>query len=216
MTKIIFTSDTHCQHAQVKIEQCDILIHCGDSTATGTIPEIKSFLSWFEQQPAAFKLCCAGNHDFLFERDPVMARMLLSEHPTIDYLQDSMNHSMIRLPGDLKIYGSPHQKIFHNWAFNLSDSELKKKWEMIPEGIDILVTHSPPYGIMDFAQSGDHIGCRSLKYEVMNRVKPKIHVFGHNHEGYGTYKFEDTLYINASTCDRKYRPTNPPIIVELP
>lgn len=210
MPKITFISDTHNQHSQIKIPKSDILIHAGDATGRGTLPEIVSFLNWFEQQPAIHKIYVAGNHDFLFEKDPYLAKAILAEHSSIIYLQDTS----IQIMG-LEIYGSPHQPRYHNWAFNKSDFELKNLWAKIPDKVDILVTHGPPLDILDKIDLGDKVGCKWLKQTVLERVKPKVHHFGHIHESYGTLQIDNTIFINSSICNLMYRPDNKPITIDL-
>jgi Icc-related predicted phosphoesterase len=105
---------------------------------------------------------------------------------------------------------------FFDWAFNADEDDLYETWSKIPDGIDILVTHGPPKGVLDITQDGDSVGCPILAAEIMYRIKPKYHIFGHIHEGYGQQKIEGITYINASTCNRKYQPVNPPIILDIP
>lgn len=210
MPKITFISDTHNQHNKVKISETDILIHAGDATGKGTLTEVTSFLNWFSQQPAKHKVYVAGNHDFLFEEDPSMAKMILSEYPTIKYLEDSMAEIL-----GLKIWGSPHQPIFYDWAFNKTGEKLSEIWASIPEDIDILVTHGPPLGILDRTRDGRMVGCESLANNVINRIKPKIHHFGHIHEAYGTIDIKGVKFVNSSICTLAYRPDNKPIIIEI-
>jgi len=210
MPKITFISDTHNQHHKIRIPESDVLIHAGDATGKGSIQEIVSFLSWLSQQPAKHKIYVAGNHDFLFERDFNLSRALLLEHPSITYLQDSMIEVM-----GLKIYGSPWTPRFYDWAFNADYDKLIKVWSIVPENIDILVTHGPPFEILDRTDEGINVGCKTLFYEIQNRIKPKYHVMGHIHEGYGIKVVEKTTFINASSCDRKYRPVNPPITLDI-
>lgn len=210
MPKITFISDTHNQHNKIKIPKSDILIHAGDATGRGNIQEVTSFLNWFAQQPATHKIYVAGNHDFLFEKDPHFAKVLLSEHPSIIYLQDSLVKVM-----DLNIYGSPHQPLFHNWAFNRNEDELKDLWSKIPDKVDILVTHGPPLDILDETEDGDKVGCKWLRQTVLERVKPKIHHFGHIHECYGTLQIDNTTFVNSSICNVIYRPDNKPITLEI-
>ena len=120
----------------------------------------------------------------------------------------------------IKIYGSPWQPWFYDWAFNLPrlGKELEEKWSMITEDVDVLITHSPPNGVLDlvdnFRQPNRNVGCELLKFHV-ERVKPALNVFGHIHEGYGTKNLEDTLYVNASICTARYDAINKPIIVDL-
>ncbi len=87
----------------------------------------------------------------------------------------------------LRIYGSPwSMSVSNNWAFSLPcGAELKSKWSAIPTDADIVITHSPPAGILDQSLDGNECGCPLLYDEIMNRVKPRLHVFGHIHEGYG-------------------------------
>jgi len=210
MLKITFISDTHNKHNKIKILESDILIHAGDATGRGSVQEVASFLNWFEQQPAKHKIYVAGNHDFLLEKDPLLSKMLLSEHPSIIYLQDSM----IEIMG-LKIYGSPHQPFFHNWAFNKNESQLKDIWSNIPDEVDILVTHGPPLNILDETEDGDRVGCNWLRKAVLERIKPRVHHFGHIHEGYGTMQIDNTIFVNSSICDVMYRPDNKPIFIEI-
>lgn len=211
MPKVVFISDTHNLHAKVKIPSCDILVHAGDATGRGTMQEITSFLFWFSQQPAKHKVLCLGNHDHLGERNPSMLKILLSEHPSITYLENSSAEVM-----GLKFWGSPWTPRFYDWAFNADPDKLIEVWSTIPEGIDVLVTHGPPFGILDETEEGVNAGCKILLHEIQTRAKPKYHVAGHIHEGYGTKVVDGITYINASSCNRKYQPVNPPIVMEIP
>lgn len=211
MPKIVLISDTHNLHSKITIPECDILIHAGDATGRGTLQEVSSFLYWLSQQPAKHKVAIPGNHDWLFDTDPFMAKNLLSQYSDIVMLNDELKEVM-----GLKIYGSPVTPRFFDWAFNADEDDLYETWSKIPDGIDILVTHGPPKGVLDITQDGDSVGCPILAAEIMYRIKPKYHIFGHIHEGYGQQKIEGITYINASTCNRKYQPVNPPIILDIP
>lgn len=186
----------------------DVLIHAGDATINGTIGEIVAFNRWFAALPHRRKIFVAGNHDWLFEREPELARRLLS--PDIIYLQDSA----IEIE-NLRIYGSPWQPKFFDWAFNLDrGAEMAEKWRLIPDSLDILVTHGPPHDILDQTPRGDRAGCE----ELLKRVRvttPKVHVFGHIHNGYGTENRFGTKFVNASNCDEQYAPVNDPIVIDL-
>ena len=118
----------------------------------------------------------------------------------------------------IKIYGSPWQPWFYDWAFNLArGSEIKEKWDAIPTDTNILVTHGPPHGILDQTSSGEHAGCEELLKTVRGRVRPRYHVFGHIHEAYGTERDPNynIVYVNASTCNLRYAPVHAPIVFEL-
>ena len=203
--KIICLSDTHCLHEKIKVPEGDLLIHAGDFCGRGTIQELASFNAWLGTLPHPHKVVIAGNHDWPFQRDPSAQGVLTNAI----YLQDS--ETMIE---GLRIYGSPWQPEFCNWAFNLRrGEEIKRKWDQIPEGLDILVTHGPPYGVGDQLLSGEHVGCVDLQ-EAIARVQPRVHICGHIHSGYGV-KNHEIIFINASNCDEEYRPINPPVVFEL-
>lgn len=210
MTRIVCISDTHNQQGRFKVPGGDILIHAGDLTGRGTLPEVAAANEWLGRLPHKDKIVIAGNHDFLFEREGALARSLVTN---ATYLQDSL----VEVQG-LKIWGSPWQPWFYDWAFNLPRGEaLRQKWEMIPDGIDILVTHGPPMGILDRTDRGEHVGCEDLR-EIVARMSasPRLHVFGHIHEAYGIHRTEGTTFVNASVCDLGYRPTNKPVVIDLP
>src|SRR4051794_33499553 len=118
-----------------------------------------------------------GNHDFIFERQPDLVPKSLRW----TYLQDSS----VEIDG-LKIYGTPWQPWFYDWAFNLSEEELAKKWEMIPASTDILVCHGPPRGYGDVTQDNRRVGSPSL-WDAIFRIRPRLCVFGHIHEGRGRW-----------------------------
>lgn len=127
------------------------------------------------------------------------------------YLQDEC----VELYG-LKIYGTPWQPEFCKWAFNVKrGKDCLEKWEQIPENLDILVTHTPPVGHGDLCCSGVRAGCVELLATVQQRVKPRYHVFGHVHEGYGITSDGKIIFINASTCDINYLPNNQPIVFDI-
>ena len=126
-----------------------------------------------------------------------------------------MNDSGITIDG-IKIWGSPIQPEFFNWAFNRKrGAEIDKHWQLIPDDTDILVTHGPPFGYLDETARMERVGCVDLLKRI-DEIKPKVHVFGHIHEGYGTaINDRDTLFINASVLDEHYRLVNEPICFEI-
>lgn len=213
--KIVCISDTHNCNEQIAVPDGDILIHSGDATIRGTIPEIEEFSRWFSSMPHKYKVFVAGNHDWLFETNNRHARNLLDD--SIIYLQDSS----INIEG-FKIYGSPWQPRFFDWAFNLMRGpELAEKWKLIPEDTNILITHGPPNGILDEVPRQYFIektGCEELRKKI-DSIAPlgnlKLHTFGHIHCGYGQHEEMGIRFINASSCDEKYEPSQPPIAIEL-
>lgn len=117
----------------------------------------------------------------------------------------------------LKIYGTPWQPKFGNGAFNLErGEECLAKWDLIPDDVDILITHTPPLGHGDLVCNGIRAGCVELLSTVQKRVKPKYHIFGHIHEGYGISSDGKIIFINASTCDINFIPNNLPVVFDVP
>ena len=215
MPKIVCISDTHNCNEQIAVPDGDILIHAGDATIRGTIPEIESFNEWFVNLPHRIKIFVAGNHDWLFETNNSYARRMLDD--SIIYLQDSFTE----IEG-LKIYGAPWQPRFFDWAFNLMrGGEIAEKWKMIPDDIDVLITHGPPNGILDEVPRGiwtENAGCEELRKrveEIARFGRLKLHVFGHIHCGYGTAENFGVRFVNACSCDESYEPKQKPIVVEL-
>jgi Icc-related predicted phosphoesterase len=211
MPKIVCLSDTHNYNEQIFVPDGDILIHAGDATMQGSAPEIVLFNRWFRNLPHAHKIFVAGNHDWLFETSSQFARTLLDS--SIHYLQDSS----VEIE-NLKIYGSPWQPRFFDWAFNLMrGAELAEKWKLIPDETDVLITHGPPFGILDEVPRQyfiENTGCEELRKRV-ETIKPKLHIFGHIHCGYGTTEKFGVKFANASNCNESYEPTNAPLVIDL-
>lgn len=225
MTKIICISDTHGYHSHCKVPAGDILIHAGDCTDDIGMAALREFLIWFEQQPCPEKILIAGNHDGAFEKWPDLARQMVKEYaPSVHYLQDSEVNI-----GGLTIWGSPYTPTFFDWYFMRDRGEkIRHHWDLIPDNVDVLVTHGPPFSQLDLSNHWnestgrkweDHLGCRDL-WDAVQRVKPQLHVFGHIHGSGGrrTYTHDDgwrTEMVNASQVDEAYIPNRKPIVVEL-
>jgi len=156
--KLTFISDTHYQHHKLPLDSGDLLIHCGDFTRQGSLGDVADFSDYLACQDFKYKLVIAGNHDFCFEdKRRNTAEKMLSDCGII-YLNDSG----IEIEGH-KIWGSPVQPEFFNWAFNRTRGiALQAHWNLIPEDTDILLTHGPAFGILDRCQSGERVGCEDL------------------------------------------------------
>lgn len=185
-----------------------MLIHCGDFCGVGTMSEIERFRQDFLALPHKYKVVVAGNHDWPCEREYDDARLAMND---FTYLQDEGTEI-----AGLKLYGSPWQPAFGRWAFNLprKSFELADKWRRIPDNVDVLITHGPPYGILDRVKFGAHVGCEYLR-ERVDELKPRLHCFGHIHEAYGQELHGDTLFVNAASVDIWYRLANPAVVVDL-
>jgi Icc-related predicted phosphoesterase len=205
--KIIAISDTHGLHGALKIPDGDVLVHAGDLTRHGALEDVIDFNDFLGSLPHPHKIVIAGNHDFCFEKDRKACEEALTN---CIYLQDEE-----AIIDGVKFYGSPWQPWFYDWAFNLERGpEIRAKWDLIPEDTNVLITHGPPFGIGDLTFQKDHAGCQDL-LEVVEKIKPGLHIFGHIHEGYGITSNGKTTFINASSCDQLYQPVNPPLINEF-
>ena len=245
--KITCISDLHGHYPQ--LPGGDLLIVAGDLTARDEPGERIQFLRWLSEQNYRKRIFIGGNHD----NSLVGTNIKTIEGGNTHYLCDSGTEfewfetedtkwGPRHLPGlrgmKLKIWGSPWTKRFpgvnpHCTAFMLdSDEELAEKWVLIPEDTDILITHCPPYGIMDTVlrdhldtdgerhEWRDHTGSGSLTAKIQ-QIRPKLHVFGHIHERYGQDATQwgldgpITRFVNASHVNERYEPVNPPIEIEL-
>ena len=214
MKKLVLISDTHTMHEDLVLPQGDILIHAGDFTGRGQPYEVGDFFGWMERQMDNFEhiIFIAGNHDKSFEYKSTWLSYAISKLPEkIHYLEDSE----VVIDG-IKFYGSPWQPEFFNWAFNLPRGrELEEKWEMIPQDTDVLITHGPPMYMLDYTQRDMwNVGCLALHNRVM-KIKPKLHVFGHIHEGYGMKEHEGITFVNASSATLRYEIKNKPITFDI-
>ena len=230
---ITFISDTHTKHGQlitaddirnsqqlIDLPGGDLLIHAGDFMSSGySKREAEDFLYWFNTiKGYDKKIFIAGNHDRIMQNDPDWATDILKEYTTINYLQDE-EYGLYDITEDrsINIYGSPWQPEFYQWAFNLprNGEEIKSKWDAIPENTDILITHGPAFGFLDDVEGrrGIHLGCELLINRI-KEVKPKIHVCGHIHSGYGHYFDGHTHFFNASILNERYNYTNLPVTID--
>lgn len=232
--RFVCISDTHgkIEGSKLHMPPGDVLLHAGDFTQKGHMNEIQKFNSYLGALPYKVKVVIAGNHDLTFDDNITEAslRTFGVQKSTVEsYLRERglksvkqmltsaiyLEDSLVTVCG-IKIYGAPWQPVFCDWGFNLNRGEdILKKWQTIPADLDILMTHGPPVGHGDLTGGNNNVGCVELLNTVQKRVKPKFHVFGHIHEGYGVTSDGYTTFINASTCTRRYLPTNAPIVFDF-
>jgi Icc-related predicted phosphoesterase len=212
--KIVAVSDLHGELPV--IPPCDLLLLAGDLCPLrdhGSARQAEwldnDFRRWLEAAPARQVIGVAGNHDFIFQHDPDWVPRDLPWA----YLQDSGTTWE-----GLRIWGSPWQPWFFDWAFNLYEPDLVAKWALIPEGTDILVLHGPPHGYGDGVPRGggvvEHTGSPSL-LERLRLVQPRLVVFGHIHEGRGQWRLGRTTLANVTLVDERYEAVHPPWKHEL-
>lgn len=212
--KIVAISDTHNRHDKLVIPKCDILFHTGDWSGLGREYEIREFARWLNKQPQAkHVVLIPGNHELEFEKAlPASLQWFKEECPNAHLL---INES-ITIEG-IKIFGSPITPFFLDWAWNKHrGDDIQKYWDAIPIDTQILLTHGPPYGILDQVLYSDgtpkspNLGC----YQLMNKIKElkdlDLHFFGHIHSPGGRQIHQDGVsFYNASICDELYYPSNP-------
>lgn len=211
-------SDTHLKHGELKIPRKIDCVICSGDWADSKAPAINyeeslKFLNWFNSLHADYKILIAGNHNTAMQTQPYES--LLKEKLDkygIYYLEDSS----VSIEG-LNIYGSPWTLEFgRDWAFNISKNHSGQIYDIIPEDTNILITHGPPYGILDLTKSGNLIGDCTLRKRVFNLSKLKYHIFGHLHECGGTIKnISGVTFINAAAVNLNHTLTNNGIILEL-
>ena len=205
--KICAASDLH--GTLPDIPPCDLLLLGGDLCPVsdhdiGFQAEWldTTFRRWLEAIPARKVVGVAGNHDFVFERCP---DLVPGDLPWT-YLEDSG----VTWEG-LRLWGTPWQPWFYNWAFNLYEPSLVAKWAMIPPDTDILVLHGPPHGYGDgVPRSGgmDHTGSPSLLRRI-EEIAPRLAIFGHIHEGRGEWQVGRTTLANVTILDEQYEHVYP-------
>jgi Icc-related predicted phosphoesterase len=210
--KIVAISDTHCYEDKVTLPVGDVLLYAGDSTWKGRPEEVAHFRQWLDGKAGAFKkvIVIAGNHDLSFERAPEEALKILRPDERIIYLQDSG----LEIDG-IKFWGAPWTPIFSNWAFMKRPESIRAKWHMIPDDTNVLITHGPPFTILDETFDGKNVGCAKLYERIKQLASLKLHVFGHIHEGYGTDVVRNVKFANVSVCTVDYRPVNQPLVFNI-
>jgi len=197
--KAVIVADTHFSLMKriIDIPNGDILVHCGDLDVYNQ-EHLELFSEWMRSLPHKYKIVVPGNHDIFWRG---------YKNGVFDY-EDFilLIHNEIEVEGT-KIFGSPYTLEFGNWAFMYDKEHSNFIWRDVPDDIDVLVSHGPPYQILDEVKSGptsgSHPGCRALRSKVLE-IKPRIHCFGHIHGGSGVMERDGIKFINASVVDDLY------------
>lgn len=187
--KIIHISDTHGKHRELgNLPDGDVLVHSGDFSLAGSDSEALDFLNWLCDQPHKHKIFVAGNHDAA-----IWDANIEGLPDNVHYLSDSN----VRIEGKL-FYGAPMRLGMKNGKMMVIEN-----YNLITKGVDVLITHRPPMGILDLDSAGRHFGSTKL-FEKVTELKPKFHLFGHVHDAYGTNVWKDITFVNGSVVNDKY------------
>ena len=195
---ILHLSDTHSKHHELRnLPPSDIIIHSGDISFAGSENEVMDFIEWFGALPYKYKIFIAGNHDFcLFGAN-------------IEGLQEDcyyLCNSSVTIQG-VKFYGLP---MFMEDAMS---GDYDRNIQKIPSDTNILITHQPPSGILDYSANINY-GDLSL-LQIVLKTKPKYHLFGHIHGAYGVVKSEHTTFVNAAILSENYEIIYEPILLQV-
>lgn len=206
--KLTIVSDTHGQQDKLGRMTGEVLIHCGDmlNMFDQSHEDFDRMDEWFGEQDFELILCTGGNHDFELQK-----RSLYVDNPFKNaiYLEGSSYEY-----GGVKFFGAPWVPELYGQAFYTEDAALADNWADIPEDVDILITHTPPAGILDVSSRGMVLGCPHLM-EAVERARPIVHCFGHVHASSGTHKADGTTYVNAALVNSQYVLSHRPYRVEL-
>lgn len=210
LVKLILISDTHGRY-QPSLPEGDILIHAGDLSMDGDVRTIFRSIEWLGSHSSNYQriLAVAGNHDFFAEKYPATVTTFAAENGVLLLFDDTVTYE------GYTFHGSPVAPWHNNWAFGPHRGpEIKKHWDLIPDDVDVLITHGPPARVLDSCPTP--VGCEDLLDRV-KEVKPQLHIFGHIHEGRGEMELPGlrTRFINASMLTPYYTPAGDPFTFTL-
>ena len=214
-------SDTHGHHRRVNIPDGDVLVHAGDITISGQLKIMSDFAEWMGSFSHKKKYVIFGNHD-RFQAQSYYRDMALTyiQDAGITYLQDSED-----VIDGVKFYGSPWTPAYGEYWFMASRGEdIAKRWNAIPDDVDVLITHSPPYDILDQVFTGEvwfgeeiirNIGCEMLAKRIQQLKSLKAHIFGHCHPSSGVKVINDIVFANCAILNAKYEVVNPVRVIDI-
>lgn len=197
--RLLHLSDTHSKHRSLQnLPNADVIIHSGDASFSGSEDEVLDFLNWFCDLDYPHKIFVAGNHD-----DCLYGEQIEGLPDNFHYLC----HSGVEIEG-VHFWGVP---LFVEDA--LKEGRTKKLLKLIPDNTNVLISHSPPYGILDF-DDNIHYGCDNL-LERIKQLNPRFHLFGHIHANYGIKKIDETTFVNSAIMNEEYKFINKPRLLEF-
>jgi Icc-related predicted phosphoesterase len=214
--KIVTFSDIHGQQNKkltnwFESNPADLLIFAGDLQANQTTDDGTKFTQWLHKLPYPSKIMVFGNHDGYYD---IITNYVVNNFYDDIVILNNNSYTYNKNGNEINIFGSPHSVEFGSWWFMLKDEELEKLWEKIPDNTDILITHGPPYGILDKTYAGINAGSKTLAKRIAELKKLKYHIFGHIHEAFGTVTIGQVTYLNTSLLNERYKFVNNPIIID--
>lgn len=188
---LVILGDTHELHREVEVPAGDLLIFTGDFTMfSKNMAAIEDFDDWLGELPHRWKLLIPGNHEFFLEADPSRRFMLSNATLLID--------EAVTIAG-LKVYGSPMTPLYSGAFGNASAADRVRHWAKVPSDTNILITHGPPFGILDQSPGqSERMGDPELLTRVRELRSLRLHSFGHVHGGYGTMQENQVVFVNAA------------------
>lgn len=229
--RIVALSDQH--GFLPEIPPCDLLVVAGDvcpdrigtAIAEREPARQKDWFDghvrpWLAAAPAAHKILTWGNHDWCgqacnFAGDGPGVAASTALQIVVDTGTTVSGNGNGR---PISVWGTPWSRQFMRWAFMKSEAELAELYATIPRGLDVLVSHQPPYGYGDSAdpQSGEaeHLGSREL-LSAIERVKPRLVICGHIHGGFGYFVHDQISIYNVSVVDDQYRLVRSPTVIDI-
>ena len=211
-TTFACVSDVHMLHEKIDVPDADVFVCAGDLAVAGTLEEIREALRWISNLPHRVKILVPGNHDVAMH-DPVLLAILRKEFRGVIILVDET----VIVEG-LKIHGSPwvpgpYRQPDHPWAFDIWSVEGRmSKWSMIPDDVDVLITHGPAVGSLDLDSDGLSRGCVALEHRISRLPKIKLHVFGHIHPSAGTEIRNGVVLVNAAIAKSDHEVRDPFVV----
>lgn len=201
--KILHLSDTHGAHRRLKnLPAADIVVHSGDFCMIGEEREALDFLNWFCDLPYRHKIFICGNHD-----DCLYEANIEGLDSNVSYLCNSG----IEIDG-VKFYGVPM------FTEDCISPRQARNYARIPDDTDVLITHSPAYGVLDLDDSEKyefiHYGSTELLERVI-KIHPQAHLFGHVHRQHGLIEQKGIVFSNGAIMNDDYSKLNTPNIIEI-
>lgn len=207
MLRLVLISDTHELHRELEVPEGDILIHAGDFTIfSKSLRAIEDFNRWLGELPHRYKVVVPGNHEFFLEADP--SRRSLLSNATV------LINETAEIAG-VRIWDSPTTPLYGG-AFGMSSADDRRRlYARIPQETDVLITHGPPFGILDATPCSElHSGNREL-FDAVTRVRPRLHIFGHIHGANGIFTTDHTMFANAALFGQSGDLDAKPIVLSI-